>query len=175
MLYDLYHYPNNNRKAYLDFFTNPIFKNYLVAVKCLQQSKCYIPYSSELYEVNQLIEKNKIDKAYKFLLKNSANMILSPRFHWVMSFILNELKEDEDANLSFVISSNCIKGILSSGNGSKEKPYLITRISDEHDVLEHLEKILALQSLEKIERKSYDHLQCTDKSELWFDITNIIQ
>ena len=174
MIFDLYKYPDNNRKVFEAYLVCPSLQKYLVAVETLQGSSCYSPYSSELCEVNRLIESNNLDCAHQFLLKNSCNLILSPIFHMTMAFFFNRQRQVKKMKYSYLIATNCIKGILSSGDGTKEKPYLITRVSDEHDVLNYLGKTLTLQSLVKVEDKAYDRLQCVDKTVLWFELRNMI-
>jgi len=65
-----------------------------------------------------------------------------------------------------------VQGILSTGDGTKQHPYVVTRTSDEYDVLQFLGKELESQSLLEEEDRQYDLLRCKDGSEMWFDVTD---
>ena len=74
--------------------------------------------------------------------------------------------------MEMMIGDACIEGILATGDGSEGNPYIVIRTSDEHDVIEHLEKQLKQQSLMPKDDKHFDRIECTDGSKYWFDITD---
>ena len=71
-------------------------------------------------------------------------------------------------------AKKCIRGILSTGDGTADKPYQVTRVSDEYDVLGHLGILPQGQSLTLKNGKAFDRLQCGG-SELWFDVTSVFK
>jgi hypothetical protein len=66
-----------------------------------------------------------------------------------------------------------VLGILATGDGSADKPYLVSRVSDEYDILRHTKKGMKGQSLRTKGDKSFDVIACQDGQELWFDITAV--
>lgn len=76
--------------------------------------------------------------------------------------------------MEYQIGQICIDCILSTGDGSKDQPYLVLRTSDEYDVLEHLDKKVKQQSLTGNGEKRFDVLECEDGSEYWFDVTDAL-
>jgi hypothetical protein len=63
--------------------------------------------------------------------------------------------------------------MASTGNGSPDSPYLVTRISDEYDLLRRLNKVCRQQGLREKDGRRFDVLQCPDGSEVWFDVTEM--
>ena len=64
-----------------------------------------------------------------------------------------------------------LKSILATGKGTKKKPYAVMRVEDERDVLSVLKKQAGPQFLMKDNSRVFDLLQCSDGSEVYFDIT----
>lgn len=61
-----------------------------------------------------------------------------------------------------------ISSALSTGDGSRERPWWALRVSDEYDVLRALGKTSASQELSTQDERRLDHHVCTDDSEVWF-------
>ena len=70
-------------------------------------------------------------------------------------------------------AAKCVEGVLATGDGSADKPYLVTRVSDEYDLLRHLKKARTTQGLRHKDGKAFDVMSCTDGTEVWFDITAV--
>ena len=58
-----------------------------------------------------------------------------------------------------------------SGGGTQARPYLVTHIADEYDLLAVLGKEAASQRQVNSEGGAFDVITCSDASELWFDVT----
>lgn len=153
------------------FLKKPTRENYLRVYKTVTSHPKYAPYSRDLDDVSKLLGQKKYQEALKKLDAAMPNLLLSPRAHKYAGSAASGAGDAERGKKEFSIASQCIKGILSTGDGSEEKPYLVTRVSDEYDVLRHLKKATQIQGLIFKDGKSYDRIQCTDGSGVWFDIT----
>jgi len=51
----------------------------------------------------------------------------------------------------------------------------VSRTSDEYDVLAHLEKRMQQQALVIQDGRHFDRLECSDGSEVWFDVTTAFE
>lgn len=60
---------------------------------------------------------------------------LSPRAHFYAALAAEKLYDEETAELERFVFQACLEGILATGDGTAESPYLITYLSDEYDVL----------------------------------------
>jgi hypothetical protein len=72
-----------------------------------------------------------------------------------------------EARLAFA----CIQGLMATGDGTKDKPYVVVRVRDEYELLEHLEKRPARQTLLRDGERQLDCFELDDGSELYFDIS----
>ena len=72
------------------------------------------------------------------------------------------------ANLHRVIK---IKSILDTGDGSRERPYVVSSTTEEYLVLEHFNKTLMMQALVDIDGKRMDRMVCEDGTAYYFDIS----
>lgn len=100
---------------------------------------------------------------------------LSPRVHFLTAAAHTLLGEQEQAELERWVFSTCLSGILATGDGSPKKPYSIAQISDEYDVLKLLGLTRQSQRLVQRGRRTCDVLACTDGSEIWFEVSELVQ
>jgi len=97
--------------------------------------------------------------------------MLSPRAHQMPGFLNHKLGDEKAAQMEGMIGRACIEGLLATGDGTEQRPYIVLRTSDEHDVIEHFERELKQQSLTNSDDKHIDLVECTDGSKYWFDRT----
>lgn len=135
-------------------------------------SKAFKPYSDEMDQAAELSAAGKVEAARDLLLQSMDNLMLNPRAHARLSDCYSKLGDREAATRENKIAEACIKGILSTGDGTKEKPYLVLRADDEYEVLSSLKKRSKMQSLQFVGQRKFDVLTCTDDSEIYFDITD---
>jgi sulfur relay (sulfurtransferase) DsrF/TusC family protein len=87
---------------------------------------------------------------------------------------MNRIKKGGDARsnpVSMSMGYLILKSILATGKGTKKKPYAVMRIEDEKDVLSALKKQARAQFLVQDKSRVFDLLQCSDGTEVYFDIT----
>jgi hypothetical protein len=150
----------------------PDRETFLALRKEVIASKAFKPYSDEMDQANELYEAGKIEAARDLLLKSMDNLMLNPRAHIRLSFYHLKLGDRDASKKEFMIAHACLKGILSTGDGTKDKPYLVLRTDDEYEVLSALKKKSKMQSLQFDGRRKFDVLTCTDDSQIYFDITD---
>lgn len=151
---------------------SPSRSTYLSIREKLISSDAYQPYSDEFDVVGELFEQQKIDEATETLHGAMRNLMLSPRAHRLLGFLHHKLGDEQAAQAEMLIGRACLLGILATGDGTRDNPYIVARTSDEYDVIEHFQKELKQQSLTHTGDRHFDSIQCTDGSEYWFDITD---
>ncbi len=159
--------------VYQTFFAKPGKENYLRANKATTTSKTYNPYSNELNDIRELIDDGKYADARSRLKKCMPEFMLSPQAHQLSSQVEKQLGAAAAAKREAELAKKCIDGILSTGDGSDKKPYLVARVSDEYDVLSHLGKTMVQQGLMHKNGKACDQIQCRDGTVLWFDVSSL--
>jgi len=153
------------------FLKEPTKESYLRVFEAVASAPSYNPYSRDLDEATDLMKDKKHKEAQEKLEKAMPNLLLSPRAHQFASIAAKGLGDDKKAESERDAAAACLKGILLTGDGSADRPYLVTRVSDEYDLLRHLKKGKKAQSLRNKDGKSYDVIDCADGSQVWFDIT----
>jgi hypothetical protein len=99
---------------------------------------------------------------------------LSPRVHFYAALAADHLGDEATAELERFVFQACLEGILATGDGSAEAPYLITYLSDEYDVLTALGLAPRAQSL--VDRRGLlcDVVKCVDGAEVWFELGGLV-
>jgi len=99
---------------------------------------------------------------------------LSPRVHYLAAVAADEVGDAEGAELERFIFQSCLDGILATGDGTAQSPYLITYSSDVHDVLLALGLEPRSQTLVEQHGLLCDVVRCTDDEEVWFELTGVL-
>lgn len=159
------------RDLFLKFAENPDRKTFLAVRQEVLASKEYQPDSDELDRADELIDEGKWAEARTCLQEALPNLLLSPQAHLLMAAIAEELGDPSEEQLEDFLASTCAEGILSTGDGTKDKPYLVLRATDEYDLIEYLEKEPIDEEEVQEGERSLDRVKCNDGSELWFDVT----
>jgi len=162
-------------EKFFAFIGSPNRDKYLAIREEIIVSEQYDPYSSDLDHANALLNAGEYREARESISGSMPNLLLSPSAHYLLSLIAGKLNDQKSAELEGAIASSCVKGILATGDGSHEKPYIVVRMSDEYDVAHCLGKQNTEQSLISDGDKCYDLLRCGDGSELWFEITDVLR
>ena len=99
---------------------------------------------------------------------------LSPRIHYLAAVAADEVGEDDVAELERFVFQSCLDGILATGDGTKQSPYLSTYSSDVHDLL--LALGLEPRSQRLVEQRGLlcDVVRCADDEEVWFELTRVL-
>ncbi len=154
------------------YVTEPSKENYMQMFEIVTTADFYSPYSQEInHAMSILSEKNDVAAALKVALTSMPNQILSPKAHLIIGYLLDQAGHKDEATAEAQFSMACLVGILNSGDGSETAPYIVSRVSDEYDVLEQLEKEYQMRSVFEKNEREFDVITCTDGSEIWFDIT----
>lgn len=64
-----------------------------------------------------------------------------------------------------------INSILATGDGSRERPYVVSSVKEEYLILRHFEKKLTLQALANVDGRRMDIMSCEDGTVYHFDIS----
>ncbi|MBN1205474.1 MAG: DUF4919 domain-containing protein [Myxococcaceae bacterium] len=134
----------------------------------------YAPYSDDLKSLEVLYQEKRYEEIRQKLREMMPNWMLSPAVHQLACLTAKHLGDEKTAQFELQLAEACLQGLLASGDGTPERPYPVTHVEDEFDVLRHLNKSRKLQSLVSREGRHFDLMACEDGSEVWFDITALI-
>jgi len=106
----------------------------------LVASRYYQPYTTALRKAQDLLKEQKDKEALDCLRKAMPNHLLSARAHAMLATAADRLGRSKLAADARLASRRCLEGIMQSGDGTREKPYLVLNVTDEYDVLRALGK-----------------------------------
>ena len=64
-----------------------------------------------------------------------------------------------------------INAILATGDGSRERPYVVSSVKEEYIILGHFKQRLMLQALVDVDGRRMDMMSCEDGTAYYFDIS----
>lgn len=95
---------------------------------------------------------------------------LAPAVYWIGSCSALELGDEPAADLDRFLYHSCIRGIMSTGDGSENKPFRITYACDVDEVLHVLglarERMLVCRGKQGL----CDVAECASGEQLWFQL-----
>ncbi len=160
------------KEKLLKYLQDPSPENFSEVRLSLITHPEYSPYSRDIDHIAQLQNQNKHNEALAAYFNSMPNMALSPKVHLLAALSYTEIKSEEEAKTKLNMYYLCIEGILSTGEGTEIKPYLVCRVSDEYDILDFLKKERIKQSLlSSANGKKIDRLDLSDGASIYFDIS----
>ncbi|MBK8208310.1 MAG: DUF4919 domain-containing protein [Planctomycetes bacterium] len=159
-------------EPFFEFLREPNRESFLAARRAVLEDPSYQPYSTELEELDALIEQEDYQGVLDRMPELVPNLVLSPRLHLMLAYTQRRLGNTDSADMEGAIARTCADGILMTGDGTAEKPWLVLRTSDEYDVLMFIDKKMETQALIRRDGKALDRLACEDGSEVWFDVSD---
>ena len=99
----------------------------------------------------------------------------SPSAHAALAAAHAGLGDDARARAERGLQALAIESIRSTGDGTREHPWSVLRISDEYDVLRAGRRTSQQQTLVAVDGGSLDRHVCDDGSEAWFDVSRLVR
>ena len=115
-----------------------------------------------------LYESGQYDAAAQLQDEMSATWLLSPSFHLWSARIAAALDDAEGVELEQFQFDACVTGLLATGDGTRQSPYLVAYTSDVRDIVAARHQRLVTQHLVRRPQGCFDVVTCDDSSELWF-------
>lgn len=155
-------------ERFFDFVLNTTLENFSSSQREVMNHQDYNPYSEELDQLELLLDNGNLLEVINY---TSINTILSPRAHLYKNYALEKLGKKDEARAELILACKIMEGVQLTGDGSREKPFVVTRISDEKDMLGYLDEEFLSQELFHADNGIYDLIECQSGREICFDIT----
>lgn len=162
------------QEAFLAFVTDPSRENFLTARQSVVTHPDYDPSSDALRLLREAYEAGEYARTRDLFGTHTATLLLSGEGHFILSLAHDKLGQNDMAQIEKYLAFVCVKGILSTGDGSREQPYLVTSTADEYDVMNALSKPSTGQSLHRDETGRALDCQQVEGGPLWFDVTDAL-
>jgi hypothetical protein len=144
---------------------------FLAARDAMLASDHYDPRSTVLPDAFRLLGRGLFHQVLAVATRSMGNWILSPGLHFLASQAFRELGEEERAEREAETGRALLGGILLTGDGSPEHPYLVLRVADEYDVLASMGLRCKAHQVAYRAGRAFDALACDDGRDVWFDVT----
>jgi hypothetical protein len=154
-----------------DFLKKPDENNFRALRDCVIASPEYDFHATDLDELGEFVTGADYASATALSGTLMPNWLLSPRAHQLLGHAADHRGDLKMAGRENYMARACLHGLLASGDGTELKPYAVTHVPDEYDVLQALGKQPRSQRLVKNAGGSFDVFDCADGSEVWFDIS----
>lgn len=156
------------RDQFIQFMTNPGLESFLAVRESVISDAGYDPYSEDLKVLDSLF----IKEAYQEIADHkNVNILLSPLAHLIKSVAYEKTGQEEEAKSEMYMWHTLLKSMTLTGDGSENKPYIVTRVSDERDLVEYLQENFVSQSLITSGDKYLDCIRTESGKDIYFDIT----
>lgn len=98
----------------------------------------------------------------------------SPSAHAALAAAHHALGEQDRAQAERRLQALALDSIRSTGDGTREHPWSVLRVSDEYDVLRAAGRVSREQTLVEADGRSLDRHVCDDGSQAWFDVSGLV-
>jgi hypothetical protein len=162
------------KELFLEFVSAPGPETFLAVRSAVVADPAYQPYGDDLDELTELVERGAFTEVGPRFQQGLPTLLLSPRAHFLASAAAGELGDDETAQMERHLLFLCAQGILGTGDGSRERPYLVTSTTDEYSILGILRLAPVGQSLLSDGDRRLDEQRCEDGTVVYFDVTDMM-
>ncbi len=158
-------------KKFTEFATNPGKESFLEVYNLVVEHPGYNAYSSDLADMTEALQNNDYERALEIHYNGFPNTLLTIHSHIIASVAARELQDAQRSEQESQMAYAVLMGIKSTGEGTREEPYFVTRIEDEPHIVAHLGGELKAQALLSDNERSLDKITLKDDSTVYFDVT----
>ncbi len=123
------------RDAFGAYLKQGTLESFLAAREVLLSLPSYDPWSTELAEFDRLLEREDWGGIHRTALGVLDNWMLTPYLHECLALAHRRLGDESLCALEAELAAACARGILMTGDGTAERPYLIVRPDDAYGAM----------------------------------------
>jgi hypothetical protein len=153
------------------FLRERTLERYLAARDAMLVSRSYDPKSTVLPDIFRPLGRGLFHEVLAVATRAMPNWILNPGIHFVASQAFQELGEAERSESEAELGRALLGGLLLTGDGSPDRPYVVLRAADEYDVLASMGLRCRAHQVAYRNGRAFDALACDDGRDVWFDVS----
>lgn len=153
------------------FLRERTLDRYLAARDAMLVSRYYDPKSTVLPDIYRPLGRGLYHQVLALATEALGNWVLNPGIHFVISQAFHELGDKERAESEAEIGRVLLGGLLMTGDGTPERPYIVLRAADEYDVLASMGLRCRAHQVAYRNGRAFDALACDDGRDVWFDVS----
>lgn len=124
--------------------------------------------------VSPALARGAHEEAVAILEALMPGAFFSPSAHAALGAACAALGDDARARAERRTQLLALESIRSTGDGTREHPWSVLRISDEYDVLRADRRTSREQTLVAVDGRSLDRHVCDDGSDVWFEVGRLV-
>jgi hypothetical protein len=159
------------QRQFSQFVELPSRENYLAACRAVLRATPLPLAASDLAELVRLLDAADYQEVLDRIELLPPSKALSPRVHFLAAEAAEALGDTETGEVERFLFVLCLQGLLATGDGTLASPFVVCHATDEHDILEAVDREPAGQSLVCHEGRMLDAVTCTDGRQYWFDVS----
>ena len=121
-------------------------------------------------QVNPLLARGAHAEVVDLVRGLMPGAFWSPAAHAALAAAFDGLGDTERAARERRTSVLALESVLATGDGTRERPWSVLRLSDEYDVLRARGRRSVRQELVTVHGRRADRHHCDDGTEAWFDL-----
>jgi hypothetical protein len=153
------------------FLRERTLERYLAARDAMLVSRFYDSKSTVLPDLFRPLGRGLHHRVLAAGTRAMANWVLNPGIHFVMSQSFRELGDMDRAEFEAETGRALLDGLLMTGDGTPDHPYLVLRAADEYDVLASMGLRCRAHQVAYRNGRAFDALACDDGRDVWFDVS----
>jgi hypothetical protein len=157
------------------FVEQPSKATYLAARDAVLRESPLPIVATDLADLEQLLDQEEHEAVLDRIDALPVSKVLAPRVHYLAAEAAEALRDSSTVELERSLFVLTLQGLLATGDGTRNNPYIVCHASDEYDVLIALGREPAGQALAEYDDRLFDVLTCDDGREVWFDVTAILR
>jgi hypothetical protein len=156
------------------FVEQPSKATYLAARDAVLRESPLPIVAADLADLDRLLDQEEYEAVLDRIDALPISKVLAPHVHYLAAEAAEALRDARAVELERSLFVLTLQGLLATGDGTRDNPYLVCHATDEYDVLAALGREPAGQALEERGGNLFDVLTCDDGREVWFDVTAIL-
>jgi hypothetical protein len=162
------------QKVLLTYLKNPTLAHFLALRSAHLAQEGLDPYSGTLNPVGKHLAEGKFREASALISRHLIpDYLMSAGAHLELAVAQNGLGLPDKAEFERFLALQLVVGIEMTGQGTEKRPFLVTRTSDEHDLLIYRKQTPTMQSVLESAGRRLDRIEVQSGEVFWFDITEI--
>src|SRR5690349_2076725 len=153
------------------FLRERTLERYLAARDAMLVSRSYDAKSTVLPDLFRPLGRGLYHRVLTGATRAMGNWVLNPGIHFVVSRAFRELGDDDRAEFEADTGRALLDGLLMTGDGTPDRPYLVLRAADEYDVLASMGLRCRAHQVAYRNGRAFDALACDDGRDVWFDVS----
>ncbi len=165
---------SNLDERFSRLLAEPTADHYLAVRSHVLQQPDHDPGDGRIHELAQQFRNGDFAALIAHAPQLLPTWVLSPRWHYFLGCSLLETGRETDAQRERERSRACLFGLMETGDGSWERPFVITYLSDAYDLLRAHRLHSESQRLIDDGLRRLDTIQASDGRIWHFDVSDLV-